>query len=342
MLNIKSKNQIKNSYIKAIVLNITNKCNLKCLHCFNSSSMPENGKNELNDDEIIDLVNQFIELNVGNVCFSGGEPLTRRDLLLKCLKKLQDNKIRTSIVSNGTLIDENTSYLLKILGVAEIEISLDGILDKTHEKLRGVTGSFNKAMSSIQYLVNAGIATSVSFTLTSWNGNEFYKMVEELVKIGVYGVYVRPLMIMGAAFENVNYLCPDKKQYRDIARDVCKLNSVFSDTEIYVSDPLNHIIDSRRTPTNPYVEIQHDGRLLCSYCINLSYGNIRKHSLKEYYDAGLARVWQLPDIEKITSNIYCYDELSDAIKHIPLIKDGKMSHFDIVDNVDTIWERCIL
>lgn len=333
---------MNSGYLSAVVLNITNKCNLKCLHCFNGSSLVSNQTVELSDDEILELIDQCIEMKVGNICFSGGEPLTRKQLLLKCLKKLKESGIRSSIVSNGTLIDMDTALLLKVLGVAEIEISLDGALPETHERLRGIKGSFVKAVASIKYLVDAGITTSISYTLNSWNGNEFFQMAEELIRLGVYGIYVRPLIVMGTAVKNSTFLAPDRMQYRKIAKDIYNLNMKYHDTEIYFSDPLNHIICSRKASSNPSVEIQADGRLLCSYCIGFSYGNVRRHSLKEYWNAELDRAWQLPAISDIASSIFSYSDLNEAVQKIPAIQPGQLSHCDIIDEADTVWGLTML
>lgn len=32
-------------------------------------------------------------------------------------------------------------------------------------------------------------------------------------------------------------------------------------------------------------------------------GNVRNHNLKEYWDAGLSRIWEIPIIEKLASQI---------------------------------------
>lgn len=342
MLSCETQRQNMNSHLKAVVLNITNKCNLKCSHCFNGSSIAEYRPNELTDEEIIEVIKDCIDLKVENVCFSGGEPLIRRALLLRCLKLLQSSNIRTSIVSNGTLIDYETANLLRVLGVAEIEISLDGAKPVTHEKLRGVKGSYNKALASMKYLVNTGVTTSVSFTLNSWNGIEFYDMVQVVSKIGVYGVYVRPLIKMGTAVKNSSYLLPNKMQYRKIARDIYNLKQQYEDIEMYVSDPLNHIIDSRENLWNPYVEIQSDGSLQSTYCIKFSYGNLRRHRLREYWEADLAKVWQLPDIKKLAESIYCYDDLAEVFEKVPSIDEGSLSHCDIIDDANIVWEQCVL
>lgn len=55
-----------------VAFDITNKCNLKCVHCFNHS-----GENifddELSNEEKLDVVSQILELNPYIVCLCGGE-----------------------------------------------------------------------------------------------------------------------------------------------------------------------------------------------------------------------------------------------------------------------------
>lgn len=52
-----------------ISLDITQKCNLKCVHCFNNSG--SSVSDELSDKEIIDVANQIAELHPHNVCLCG-------------------------------------------------------------------------------------------------------------------------------------------------------------------------------------------------------------------------------------------------------------------------------
>ena len=86
-----------------VALDITNKCNLRCLHCFNSSGENQIIEAEMTDDEVLSFVDTLVPMQLYNICFCGGEPLMRKELLLKCIKKLSVNNSTISMVSNGLL-----------------------------------------------------------------------------------------------------------------------------------------------------------------------------------------------------------------------------------------------
>ncbi|MEW6482827.1 MAG: 4Fe-4S cluster-binding domain-containing protein [bacterium] len=54
---------------------LTNRCNFRCLHCFNLSGKNWIVKDELNDDEVLEFIRDVADLKPFNLCFCGGEPL---------------------------------------------------------------------------------------------------------------------------------------------------------------------------------------------------------------------------------------------------------------------------
>src|SRR5262245_51167120 len=54
---------------------ITNECNLACLHCIEESGPGKAFRDELRDDEVLAVIDQLIEQDVPYLSFSGGEPM---------------------------------------------------------------------------------------------------------------------------------------------------------------------------------------------------------------------------------------------------------------------------
>ncbi|MGG7178450.1 radical SAM/SPASM domain-containing protein [Clostridium paraputrificum] len=301
-----------------VVLNITNKCNLKCLHCFNNSPKSASLSScELDDNEIIKLIEELGEMKVANVCFSGGEPFIRKELLFRCLKILGRLNIRTSIVTNGTLIDKQTAEMLNVLGVKEVQVSLDGSNEETHERLRQVKGSFNLALQGIKNLCHSGITTSISYTLNKWNASEVGELIDELSDIPIKALNIRPLLEIGAAsFLNNKLTAPNSKQYRDVAKTIYKYKLKGTKFEIGFNDPLSHIYYYRETKVNTVIEIQSDGEIFPSYCIPISVGNVRDKSLRNYWDFELKQLWMNKKVEEIAKKIYSCKDLKEVTSDI--------------------------
>ena len=68
--------QQKNSGLHIIEIEITNRCNLNCRHCY----VDKNQSKDLDSKKVFDLIGQSRELSVHRLMFTGGEPLLVKDL----------------------------------------------------------------------------------------------------------------------------------------------------------------------------------------------------------------------------------------------------------------------
>jgi len=125
---------------------ITTKCNLKCKHCY-SSSVEQAAPDELSTEEAFRLVDDLSHWGIGLLIIDGGEPLCREDLM-DIVSYASSKGIRTTIGSNGTLIDEAVVRKMVDAGVMAVAISVDGVDAITHDSFRGVSGAFSGELSA--------------------------------------------------------------------------------------------------------------------------------------------------------------------------------------------------
>lgn len=158
---------------------ITNRCNLRCLHCYQQTY---EDVNELSLADIEDILAQIDQFSVEHsehgrihIILTGGEPLLFSHLET-LIKKVHERKtIRSySLLTNGHYVDAAHVQFLKKYRPAYVQISLDGT-KKNHEIIRG-PGSFDKAMQGIKQLVAAKIRTTISFTATRKNYKDFLRL----------------------------------------------------------------------------------------------------------------------------------------------------------------------
>ena len=112
------------------VFDITNRCNLRCLHCYSSEQ-----REELTTTDVYHVLDKLSTAGVGIIDFGGGEPLLRTDIF-DILTYSKQVGIYTSISTNGLLLDENCVKRLKTLGIDHVCISLDGAKPETHDRIR--------------------------------------------------------------------------------------------------------------------------------------------------------------------------------------------------------------
>ena len=153
----------------AALIELTLKCNMRCLHC--GSSAGTQRVTELSTDEWIRVIRELSEMGCKSLTILGGEPLIRRDWF-EISEKVKDSGMNLTIISNGLLVGTETVALLKKLNPYAVAISLDGGLPETHDYIRKVKGSFDKATNALSLLRKANINTTAITTLSKINFQE--------------------------------------------------------------------------------------------------------------------------------------------------------------------------
>ncbi|MHB1325215.1 MAG: radical SAM protein [Thermoleophilia bacterium] len=161
--------------LRYLLLHITDRCNLRCRHCF----IGESGNTDLPLEEIKQIVDEFESMQGLRLLISGGEPLLHRDFR-KLNDYLSDRDLRTVLLSNGTLIDAETAGWLRL---QEVQISLDGMED-AHDYIRG-QGNFQRSVAAIRRLTAAGKQVSVATMIHSRNLADFDSLAGLIRELGV-------------------------------------------------------------------------------------------------------------------------------------------------------------
>ncbi|MBV7272939.1 putative heme d1 biosynthesis radical SAM protein NirJ1 [Clostridiaceae bacterium UIB06] len=159
-----------------VVWNCTKTCNLKCVHCYANSDCNKY-EGELSLTEAKSFINDLGEFRVPVILFSGGEPLLRNDIF-ELIEHSSKNSIRSTISTNGTLIDKEVSESLKKLNVGYVGVSLDGIGSR-HDEFRKTKGSFDKALRGIRNCLEINQKVGLRFTINQYN----YDQLEDIFRL---------------------------------------------------------------------------------------------------------------------------------------------------------------
>jgi len=161
---------------------ITTKCNLKCKHCY-SESVDQAAPDELSTEEAFWLMDDLSKWGIGLLIIDGGEPLCRDDML-DVVKYASSKGIRTTIGSNGTLIDDKMAKKMLDAGVMSVAISVDGVDAQTHDSFRGISGAFEQALKGVEACRNA----KLPFQFNTVIRKETLSQLEDLLRLAVdYG-----------------------------------------------------------------------------------------------------------------------------------------------------------
>jgi SynChlorMet cassette radical SAM/SPASM protein ScmE len=174
----------------SVQVTLTSRCNLNCDFCLaNASKHPR--ETELSTNEWLKFFERLKELLIFNVILSGGEIFLRDDVFV-LLNKLRENRMhRITLLTNGTLIEEEIASRLNQLSIKNISISLDG-LERKHDEIRG-KGSFLKTIDGIRCLVAEGITPQVAFTPIRTNYNDLGPLVDFIASLGITTLQINNL-----------------------------------------------------------------------------------------------------------------------------------------------------
>ncbi len=140
-----------NRNIDYVRLSVIDSCNFNCKYCRPSGDEIENSKNQLSDEEILNIIENLAKIGIKKVKITGGEPLLRQNLmnLIREIKKINGIS-QVTLTTNGLLLDKFANELLKI-GIDGVNISLDSI---NHAKFYEISG-VNKCEKVLENIKNA-------------------------------------------------------------------------------------------------------------------------------------------------------------------------------------------
>lgn len=128
-----------------------------------------------------------------------------------------------------------------------------------------------------------------------------------------------------------------KEEYRELVAYIERFNAkrdYNNKFRIDWSDPLDHL---RRFTTlnfknNIFSEIKSDGNLTASAYIPVTVGNLKRHSLKDYWKAGLGKVWDIPVIRELAEFVVCIEDMKYDLQELPKIFYEDNIEIDLVDD----------
>lgn len=172
-----------------ILLDPTSACNLKCKGCW---SAEYGHKFNLSYEELDSIVTQGVELGTHLYMFTGGEPLIRKNDILKLCRKHPNCTFLA--YTNATLVDQKFCDDMKEVGNLALAISIEGS-EETNDYRRG-NGAYECSVRALDLLQKNGCLYGISVCYTAKNidevtSDEFLDlMISKGVKFGLYFNYM--------------------------------------------------------------------------------------------------------------------------------------------------------
>ena len=202
-----------------IVIELTNRCNLQCLHCFGERHA---ATGDLPMKIVDKVLSEGKSCQINQLSFTGGEPTTHRHFR-EIVRRVAEAHYEFGIVSNGS----NFIHVYPVL-VAQRErfkgvtFSLDGALEQTHDRLRG-KGSYRRVLQAASICTFKDLPFSFNMVLTACNRHELGEMVSLARQLGARGVRFAHLMSTPDTYQRGLDLSPGER--REVEGEIWQLQS---------------------------------------------------------------------------------------------------------------------
>jgi len=269
--NVEAEHPIETAQIE-----ITNKCNLSCMHCINDSgaALPD----ELTTEEIFSTIDELSSLGVHTLIISGGEPLLHPDLF-EIVEHARKAPMTVIIFTNGVLITEEYTRRFKESGVTGFSVSIDSMNENTHDTFRGQRGSLRKTLKAVELLKKAGFHVRVSTSVIQMNKNDIVDILRYLKEQSFTDYQIGPVIYSGRGVKDLT-VAPEE-YYHICVEQFTYLKEEFPEgiRKIYPREGGCGIASDR-------IGIKADGTILpCPGCTKeMGVGNIKTCDLRALWD----------------------------------------------------------
>ena len=259
----------------SVVFALTYKCQCNCVHC--SVADYENKNNELTTDEAKSVLDFIAAWGPLKITFFGGEPLLRNDLV-DLVSYASQKGMRTSIDTNGILLDRQMVVDLKKAGIGNINVSIDSSAAFVHDALRQSDGCFLSAIEGLKLCTQHAIPCLISTYASkrALREGDLERIVALARKMRLNGVKILFPILSGKWRENESErLGPEEEKH---------LESLLDPSFVYIEDALEMVkkrqkgcsaMERNLVYISPYGDIQP-----CP-AIPISFGNVRDEDPKD-------------------------------------------------------------
>ncbi len=168
-----------------VIWEVTRACDLVCAHC-RAEAQSRCDPQELSSDEGRALLGHIKdEFGDPVVVFTGGDPLKRPDLE-SLIRHGTDLGLRVALTPSATpLLTERAIDGLRRAGLVRLAVSIDGADAATHDRFRGVRGTFERSLVALRHARRVGMETQINSSIWRGNRGQLHALADLAVELAV-------------------------------------------------------------------------------------------------------------------------------------------------------------
>lgn len=298
---------------RSVDIEITSRCNLRCRYCYYYDN-PAVEYHDLSTAAWLQFFDELGSCAVMDITLQGGEPFIRKDLP-QLIEGICSNRMRFSILSNGTLIDDAIAALIADTGRCDsVQVSVDGSGPETHDACRG-EGSFAAAIQGIHTLQRHDVPVAVRVTIHRHNVHDLEAIAHLLLEdLGLGGFSTNAASYFGSCRLNADEVMLTTQDRQETMATLRRLSEQYSgridaqagplaEVEMWCEMEEARMKDAPPFPNGGYltgcgchnnnISVRADGVITpCSMLPHMELGRMNQDSLTE--------IWQRhPDLNRL-------------------------------------------
>lgn len=228
----------------AAQVEITDKCNFSCTHCYNHWNYDNQVVNKVNYplEHFEEIIGILLDNGVTSITLTGGEPFLEEDILFGLVSMIKTKGGGVRINTNGSIITPSHIDLLAKSNINSVLLSFPSIDEKTYETVTNATNSFHDSIQTIKNLVDKKINTQINIVCTNKNIGYLKATSEYLKGLGVKYIFATPVLPCPNANEHSN-LVLSPQEIRNMLDVLLYMKSL--GIKVDVLEPLVHCMFSK-------------------------------------------------------------------------------------------------
>jgi MoaA/NifB/PqqE/SkfB family radical SAM enzyme len=178
-----------------VTVNLTNRCDQRCIYCEIGQGIELPKKDILNTDDLKWIIDQMSLNKIHKISLCGGEPFLFHGII-DVVAFAASRNVRCSITTNGMTAHKLTDNELDVLknSKTEINVSIDSFNEAIQSFTRGAATALSNSLKSIQKLNEKQIPVTVLTAISRYNYHDLYGFLTQACEKGIRQVLFQPLI----------------------------------------------------------------------------------------------------------------------------------------------------
>jgi pyrroloquinoline quinone biosynthesis protein E len=193
----------------ALIAELTHRCPLHCVYCSNPLELTLRST-ELSTEDWSRVFQEAAALGVLQADFTGGEPLTRPDIL-ELIRAARTAGLYVNLITSGLPLDESRLEALVQAGLDHFQLSFQGAREEIAQEISGTKAHAQK-LRVLEWLKRHRVAVTLNFVIHRRNIEQLPEMLALAETSSASRVEFANVQYYGWAFANRDGLLPTREQ----------------------------------------------------------------------------------------------------------------------------------